>query len=427
MKITRIFFLVASMVAMQYGNVMAQKISNASASILKDIRGSIEIKLYISENLPDTMSGLKNDLEDLMKGYQKESGNKVAYSFINPDKATKREFFFFQENFTEFQVVKEVNGLYRYRSVYSGAILHYGSSVSVLPEITADMPLEYVFTSSIRRLLEHDKKLVGLIYGHGEPTFTSFKEFGKKYADLFRFEPVNLEYKPDLSGYDALLLISPRELIDGGHLDQLDQYLSNGGNMLVCIDRVNVDNATKQGVSLLTGVGSWLDEHGINIRKEFVVDENCGLVMVNQGAFKMPISLPYLPSIETFPNHPVTNDLSRVVLRFPSPVEIDPKKKYTYQELMQTSDKAQTYMSPFLINYNKIWNSMEFTKYDIPLAYAIEGKFGSKQDSRVIVVADGDYLLDEQRDFVEDSDNLKFLFNAVEWLTDDIGLMNLKK
>ncbi len=402
-----------------------QKLSKATKSTFGKINGQITVKVYMSENLPDTLNRTRSVLEDILNEYQKESDDKIAFTFINPDKATKREYFFFQENFTQFQVVEESNELYRYRNVYTGAIMFYGSNFVVIPEITPSTSIEYTITRNIKRLLSNEQSKIGIIFGHGEPTFSSFKAVVGNLTDLYKFEPVDLEMKPDLSKHEALLLVSPRELIDERHFEQLDAYLNAGGDMFVAVDRVNVDTRTKQGVSLITGIGQWLGEYGIMVKKEFVVDQNCGLVIINQGAFKMPISLPYLPSVEKFENHPVTNDLGRIVFRYPSPVECT-KKEFNSQPIIKTSFLSKTFKSPLLIDYNKIWDKNEFSDGSIPIATAVEAKMDNGKTARLVVISDGDFLLDDKRDYSEDGDNLKIMFNTIEWLTDKSGLIDLK-
>ncbi len=402
-----------------------QKLSEPTRQIIKDIRSGIEIKVYISSMLPDSMKKIENITKSLLNDYEKEAGDKIKVDFINADKVTKPEFLFMHEHFTPYGITIEENNLYRHITVFSGAIVYYGKEQAIIPALSPNMPLEYLFSKTIKNLTSPEKQNIGIIEGYGEPTFASFLEVSKSQQSYYNFEVVNLHDKINLNKFDVLVWVSPKEVIDFKSLEKIDKYLEEGGNILLAVDRVRYDYYDNKGVILLTMIGNWLNEKGIDISSKFVADENCGIFTLSKNNFEMPVELPYLPRMNHFEPHPVTCDLGNITLNFPSFIEIT-DETVSYQPLLTSSVKTEIYHSPLKVDFNKIWQSKDFTSSELLFAAAIKYKKDTKKEYRMIVIADGDFLLDENRRYSDKQDNLKLLFNSIEWLGDKTGLTELK-
>jgi ABC-type uncharacterized transport system involved in gliding motility auxiliary subunit len=76
------------------------------------------------------------------------------------------------------------------------------------------------------------------------------------------------------------------------------------------------------------------------------------------------------------------------------------------------------------MDLNKEWTEGDFKRQTIPVAAAIEG-----DSLKMVVIADGDFPVNgppQQQQRRLQPDNVNLLSNAVDWLSDDTGLIALR-
>jgi ABC-type uncharacterized transport system involved in gliding motility auxiliary subunit len=66
-------------------------LSKATKDILKELDEKVTVKAYFSENLPPDFIRARKDFEDMLIEYNRLSGGKISYEFINPNKDVKLE------------------------------------------------------------------------------------------------------------------------------------------------------------------------------------------------------------------------------------------------------------------------------------------------------------------------------------------------
>ncbi|MEX2589399.1 MAG: GldG family protein, partial [Chitinophagales bacterium] len=66
-------------------------LSNATLNILNDLEQVVTVKAYFSKDLPPNIASVKTDFKDLLIEYERRSGGKIAYEFIDPSKSEEAE------------------------------------------------------------------------------------------------------------------------------------------------------------------------------------------------------------------------------------------------------------------------------------------------------------------------------------------------
>jgi len=143
----------------------------------------------------------------------------------------------------------------------------------------------------------------------------------------------------------------------------------------------------------------------------------------------IPVSFPYLPIITKFADHPITKGLESVMFPFASSITIAPKDTTVhYTTLATTSDKSSMETLPLYFNIQKQWKSSDFGKSRIPVAVAAEGKIANNTYSKMVVFSDGDFVVNGagQQAKQLQADNINLMTNAIDWLSDDTGLVGLR-
>ena len=119
---------------------------------------------------------------------------------------------------------------------------------------------------------------------------------------LYNFEPYYLNDSTPIPNHiTTLALIKPEDSISNSSLQQLDIFLQRGGNLFIALNRVNGDLSNGFGNVVNTGVENWLENKGLEVKDNFVVDAQCGNVQVQQqqGFFRYNtnVKFPYIPIV----------------------------------------------------------------------------------------------------------------------------------
>ena len=128
---------------------------------------------------------------------------------------------------------------------------------------------------------------IAILTGHGE----EFDEGLGKRVESIGTRCTELDIRNgDISDFDVLMIISPHIDFTGGELEKLDEYLKDGGTIIIALD------ASAQYHEMLEG---FLSEWGIAVPRNMVLSADAGSIMGNQ-----PYSV-----IGRLKAHPVTDGL----------------------------------------------------------------------------------------------------------------------
>ena len=237
----------------------------------------------------------------------------------------------------------------------------------------------------------------------------------------------------NLNKYKTLVIIDPKDTIPPEQLRKLDEFLSLGKNIYIAMNRVDGNLQTASGTEVNTGLERWLEGKGIRVNPNFIIDENCGSVTLNQQqgmmTFQSNLRFPYLPLITKFAGNPATKGLTSVMLQFASSIDyFSTNKDVTFTSLATTSEHSGTENPPIRFNINRNWQQRDFPLSHLTVCGLLSGKIVGNMSSRLIVVSDGDFPINGEGQQARQipPDNLNFIVNAIDWLSDDTGLIDLR-
>ncbi|NOY95679.1 MAG: hypothetical protein GXO81_04750 [Chlorobi bacterium] len=407
-------------------------LSQATKDILNELEGPITITAYFSKGLPPNIAKTRQDFKDLLTEYASRAKGNIVYEFINPNKDEQIEQKALQSGISPVVInVREKNQSVQ-KKAYLGAVLKYAEKSEVIPFMQPGAAMEYALSSSIKKLISVDKPLVGFIQGHGEPTTSEFQQVMASLGVLYTVEGINITDSTYLPKYKTLALIAPSDSIPEGHFNMLDDYLANGGNLVVAINRVEGNFSQAMGRGLSTGLETWLEKKGVKVDNSFVVDASCGSVSVRQQqgifTFNTQIEFPYFPVVSKFAKHPITQGLETVILQFASPISFVGDTTLDYLPLLYSSEKSGTQSPPVYFNIQKKWGEADFPLSNLTLGALLEGKISGSNNARMVVIGDGDFAVNGQGNNAQQlqPDNINLLVNSIDWLSDDTGLIELR-
>jgi gliding motility-associatede transport system auxiliary component len=409
-------------------------LSDATKSILDNLTEPVTVKAYFSENLPPNVEQVKKDFKDLLIEYNDYSDGNVVYDFTDPTKDQKTEMEAQQQGIQPVLINVRERDQMKQQKAYLGAVLEYGNKSEVIPFIQPGSAMEYDLSSNIKKLTLKNKTKVAFLQGNGEPTLSEMGQLNEQLSVMYDVSTVKFNDTSEISNqYKTLVIIAPTDTIEPKYISQLDDFLKGGGRILFALNRVKGDLSTARGTEVSTGLNDWLKKKGIDVQGEFVVDVNSGNVMVRQqnGMFVMntPVKFPYLPVITKFADHPITKGIESVLFPFASPIKITNSDSSVHiTTLAETSNKSGMEKPPVYFNVTRQWTRDDFPASSIPVAVAVDGKIVDNVNSKMVVFGDGDFAINGQgqnQQKLED-DNVNLMANAIDWLSDDTGLIGLR-
>ena len=408
-------------------------LSDATEDILENLEEPVTIKAYFSQNLPGAYAKARRDFQELVIEYAAKSNGMLQFEFIDPAVSDEKKNEAMQNGIQPLQINVRQKDQMKLQEAFMGASISIGDKQDVLSYIPPGYPIEYGLSSAIKKLSVSNKPPVGFLQGHGEPSLEEMQQLYSQLSVLYTPTPVSFSDSASFPpGMKTLVVVRPLDSLSGEHIARFDQFLASGGRIAFALNAVNGNLQNQQGTRSSTGIESWLGTKGLLIQPEFVVDAKCASVTMEQqtpfGMMRSQLPFPYLPLAGNFADHPVAKGLEAIVFQFASRVQYVGDTSLRYTPLVFTSERANVLPAPLFMDVQKQWTEADLPLSNLPLAAALEGRLAGNAASKIVVIGDGDFPINgsgQQAQRVS-PDNVNILSNAIDWLTDDTGLIELR-
>ena len=250
---------------------------------------------------------------------------------------------------------------------------------------------------------------------------------------------------------DALLLFVPRHL-SPEMIERIKDYSRQGGKIVAVLDPANETSrlySYENKPLEPTDLGDLEQFWGIKFYRDYVVADLQNSITVDatinynsNPVFAQDVIQFKLPKQDMNPNHPVTQHLQELMMASASIIMPDPEayrqKTISFEPLLKAGDISSVMTSKVVLDgLNPQQILQYFEPDDNPKILAAE-VFGLTRDNpfELIVIGDADFLYDsfwaDQQKFLTQSyrresfDNANFLLNALDYLTYEQTLLDLR-
>ena len=403
-------------------------LSQVSKAMIKKVDKDISITLFMSEGLtPDKMK-LGREFKHLLKEYKTISNNAFTINTIVPNTVEKEAL---AEQFGISPITQEIaeRDMVKIQKVYFGAVIQIGNkkeSINILPTTA----LEYEVTRRLKEACDTTKPKIGLLLGHNETLRQKIQLIENELSHSVQIESMHIDQFTELNDYKVICIIGPKESFRKDELIRLEQYLEQGGRLYIALNHAvgQISYSQNNGFINRVGIEDLLENYGLKINYDFVVDNYCGRILVTQeqGFFQLQSDrhFPYIPIIQNFSSHVITKGLNAMLLQFASSItNVKTKSAYTFTPLAKTSSISGVQKVPVFFDIYKTWTR----KHDFNQPYNTVAALLSNEDnnSAIVVITDADFMEDKFFDPFYIS-NINFAVNSIEWLADDSGLIKLR-
>ena len=403
-----------------------QKLNNKISALLS-LADKIQVKLFLSSSLKSVapfmglseLSEYPGKLEEIIKDVNSKNYGKLEYTYIDPSTVETDQPSWKKYNLMHLKWPDLSGGKIRAGSGIIGLVMEYKEKVREIPLLSvlripiigtqynlADIDqLEEKINDHLETLVDINQDL-GYLADHGTHDISGLSPMGRKNPDslstfaslisqIYSIKPVNLKDQPIPGSLNCLVIARPTENFSDYELYQIDQALMRGTNLALFLDAFNeVRDNSRQNfglnrglnyVPLDTGLNKLLVHYGIDIKKSYVMDENCHKQRLPRSMGGGERSIYFAPIIKNrFINHDLKflEGINGLVAVKISPLELDEerisKNKLTAVKLFSSSEKSwemreNITLNPMFLNPPPSADELQ----SFPLAYLVEGEFPS--------------------------------------------------
>lgn len=404
-------------------------LSPVTKALLGNVPDVVMMKLYATKELPPQVALLKRDAEDVLADMRAAGrGNIVAESVtVEEGKSDMEEARSLGVTSIQFNVLKQDS--FQAQQGMFGLTVSYAGQHEVIGYLDRTDDLEYRMVRFIKKLTAKEKPKVALLEGHGE-RIENLANFRGALEEFYTVTDTDVSTSTPVIAEDvrAAIVAGPTQDLSEGAVEALREYLNRGGSVLAVLNGVEVETQTLTANPLPTKNGELFAAYGARVTGVLIADVQANeTVTMNSGIFSLLLPYPYWVKASLVKTHPIAGELPYVILPWASSVERTAEGSYDVEEVLTTTEGGVAVSPPFLIDPQQQFRFDRDSFGVKTLAVAMRAKQGAIQSSaggRVVLVGDADFLSDQFTG--ERSPNLAFGLNAVDWLTQDEGLIAIR-
>jgi ABC-2 type transport system permease protein len=415
------------------------------APVTKDILGNLNdvlfIEVYLEGELSPDYTRLQKAIREKLNELRLYSGGKIEYKFTDPNAIENKQV---REQFFAQLIQKGIQ--YRYERIDEGgkveeklifpsALISYhgketavsfmkGSKILPLDQQLnqAVEGIEYEMASSIRKLNSQVVKSLAFIEGHGEFSVENLADISSALSEFYNVARIKLTDSMNLAQYKTLILAGPVTAFQENEKFLLDQYVVNGGNLLVLADALNLNadslmNGYTYAFPYNTGLDDLLFKFGVRLNVDLIEDLNCALIKVATGNNDQTetVNWPFYPILYNFGKHIIVKNLDALIAHYIGSIDTVKASGITKTPLIFTTANTKIIHAPAKLDLNETRKNTDpasFNKGIFCVSYLLEGSFESlyknrpspvkgaavvtkNKTARIIVCSDSDLIKNE--------------------------------
>jgi len=394
---------------------------------VKKFDNRISIKIYLDGELPSELRSFKNGLEEKLKDFKNTVGDRIEYTFINPNTGSEKDKeILFDKLYNKGKGVLPMEVKYTKNAketkmmLWPGAVLSFAKNglpvetvVQLLPGTSPDRPfllnqmpdvvenglnnLEYNLVSALRRLTTIERKKIAFLQGHGELNDYETRIAKSLIAPYYFIENVTIDgYIKALDDYDAIIIADPKTPFSEADLFTIDQFVMKGGDLMCFMNtlEINKDTLFAQGYTHSSRKNLRLEhmlfDYGFKINDNLIMDVNS--IPKYDIRFKESRLKWYYQMLSTNTSHPIAKNIEPVAMEFVNQIEFT--NKNVKPILTSSTNSNHSGLAPIVelnMSFNfdennpKLNSNIKNKDNELCIAALAEGKFNSYSYNRVSI------------------------------------------
>ena len=451
-------------------------VSQTTRELLGGLENIINVKVYLSKELPAELLTFERQLRDLLAEYETYGKGKLRIEYIAPERTPEAQRELMLQGVRPQPVAVFKQDTATQAQVYNAIVVQFENQRELISSLIDEVSrgrvglisdFEYLLTSKIFKCQRSGRQVIGWLTNAPnldlDKSYRALREIVRREWDVrdIRFDTA-ARIGPDIA---VLVVVVPRDFTDA-QLFEIDQYLMRGGKILALVelyDREYQKDALGALVAKPTNFTQLLESYGLKVNQDMVLDRYCarapisrfgaapyefwvkilpkGLNKDNPAVARIgTLTLPWTQSLDKSASAPATVEMIPLaqssqysMVRWGQSILPDPRMAVGEQSKVP---KARTVIAALTGAFPSRFP--EGTPYPADKATTAsafartpenERKYASIE-TRMVVVGNAWFLQDEflrltQFTF-EGNNNLPFFMNTIEWLALGKGLGQIR-
>ncbi|MCU9612629.1 GldG family protein [Caldibacillus lycopersici] len=298
----------------------------------------------------------------------------------------------------------------KYKVINSVDMYSYDSSYQKIEEVQVEPQI----TNAILNVTNDYNSTIFTLVGHNETALPESLVSVLK-TENYQIEELQLiqdEWQPEES--DLLLINGAKKDLTAMELEQIEEYLDNGGRLLLFCDI---------GEDVFPNLNVLMNRFGVSVNKAMVFENDKNYTVTSQNFYLVP-KLTSQPIVK-----PLKDSKYSILTVYAQPIDILDVKKDTLimEPLLQTSEQS----------YGKTVETMKLTTtyekqendltgpFDIGMAITDQNKDNEKIDSKLVLFT-STQLLNESLIEASNEANIDITVNSINWLSNRQDSMSIR-
>jgi ABC-type uncharacterized transport system involved in gliding motility auxiliary subunit/ABC-type transport system involved in multi-copper enzyme maturation permease subunit len=406
-----------------------------SRQILENLDDLVQIKLFVSDELPPELQLQLRDVRDLLSDFRRASNGNLTVEEMNPDEdeAAAEEAGSLGIYPVEFNVLRDDE--FQLKRGYYGLAVLYADEQEVIPVIQRTDDLEFRLASAVHSMTTQERLGVAFLQGFGAKGDFDLPDLRSTLAD--RYSIRNIRMAPDstpaipMDSTRVVVLAGPTQALDSTALGRLEDYVNQGGAALILLEPILLDPQNPQPIPVYSGLEPFLEANGLRFNSSLVADlaSSEQVSLGQRGFFNVIASYPLWPIVSPAGDHITTRSLSSLTLSWAGALDIVDSTKVT--PLWQTTDAGALRGPGLPIMPDQNWDTPREELAVRTVAVAVDpgavdadGENSGNIPGRMIGVGDESFL--ESQFARANPQNVLFATNAIDWLAQDESLIRIR-
>jgi ABC-2 type transport system permease protein len=463
-------------------------------AVLAELDEPVNLIFFVTpQTLPEWLAPTEAAIRQVAGEIQAGSNGKLLFSVIDPTASNSQVA---PQQLAEVFAIQPIPvALFSADSFYMHLLIQSGDESQVVYPSgeLSEAEVRAAIESALKRISTGFLKVVGVwtppetptqdMFGQLQQPLSTYRLVRQQLAQDYTVRTVDLSTGIVPNDIDVLVVVAPQNFSEI-ELFAIDQYLMRGGSLVLATSDNKLDVDPFSGllslVPLETGIPQLLENYGVRLRPELVLDrQNMPFpipVTRNVGGIQIQeiqaIDYPYFVEVQPAgmnTANPILANLPIVTLNWVQPVELlaDQPEGRTTEVLMYSSSNSWLRTSPDIQPNFDLYPESGFAvgadQQAYPLAVALQGRFSSyfrgrqspvqpqagesdaglsgggaavldesPETARLVVIGSAAFL----DDFVLELstrlsanrylNNLLFLQNTVDWSVEDLDLLTIR-
>lgn len=339
--------------------------------------------------------------------------------------------------------------------------------------------LEYNLVNAMICVTRDSIDKIAILEGHGELNEYQTADISHELQMNSHFRVYRGKISEDihcLDPYKIIIIAKPTMPYSEREKLILDQYIMNGGRVLWLIDQLKIElDSLSEGPMVAfvnkTNLDDMLFKYGVRINTSLLQDVQCAVIPVNisladQAPKFVPSPFLYLPLAMPSKTNPICRNINLIYCEFANNIDTVGKPGMINKTvLLSSSVYSRRVNAPVMISLEEINKKLQPVDFNAPMqivSVLLEGSFQSvftnrmlndlnfkgelsfkdhSKPTKMIIVGDGDIIKNNFHQTIEGFQitplgfdrysqqtygNKDFIVNALNYLTDEIGVISLR-